>query len=1068
MDPTDVLNRFPDDVLPPEGEFPSRKDLVTAINAWARDRGYAFVVKNSWKTSSGRTGVIYCCDRGTKPTSTTKIRKRNTTSRYTGCLFSVIAKEEASRTAWSLKYRPDHSHHEHNHEPSNALAHPTHRQLSSPDRSIVRQLANAGATPKVITSHLRNTTGTLATQKDIYNCIAQSKRELVQGQSNIHALTMQLESEGFWNRIRLDDSRVTAVLFAHPKSLEYLKSYSEVIILDCTYKTNKYNMPLLNAIGVDACQRSFCIAFAFLCGEEEADYQWVLIRLQSLYEAMTIDFPSVILTDQCLACMNAVASTFPQSVSLLCLWHINKAVLRHCMDAFTKDSKDHEGQEKWKEFYSLWHDLVASSNEDIYYQKLGEFKKKYLPDYTSQIGYITETWLDLYKDRFVKAWVDQHLHFNQFVTSRCEGIHQLIKSYLKTSQLNLFEAWRYIKLVVMNQLAELDSNRAKQQASFPLKLSGSIYGNIRGWISHEALRLVESQRSRLLHELPSCTGTFNRTLGLPCAHTIQPLIHDNQPLQIYHFHSHWRIQHNGNPQLLIEPAIQSSRLQATSVLPVTSTQREPLSRSTTRSLSPASPAGVSAVHTTTEITETTTQITTITMTSPVAGLLTVATQSEADTLSYEDPRAIYQRYKADREAWYATLPRGAVKTNQQYRKAMKLPQRYSKAEYEWCVDWKQMGRHCRIGRSTRDWTKEEMMRYLDFDKAENERVERNVEKELQAQRFTTYRGSDYVWKAAGRDHEDQQQEAGRPTADTAESAPLAVGRQSPSSTLRFNKFSVPGPLLGILEKQRQRAKANANEASPLEIMVDCTVKHMIKGDDDNFVRVVETSKGTLSWTGKKTRIILCTGAIANATILLNSFESCRDTVGRRLTGHYDTHISARCPVKNIKGWEKEKTLQVAAAYVAGKDPKTGLQYHVSVTAVNSPNPEDDAEDLARECPDYAAAATYDQLEGSENHVVFVCSALGEFNENNEKNHVTLNKGTDPTCNVTLQYTLSDEDRTAWDVMDQGTYDTIKEMAGGDAHESDIEWWNEASHKWCKNKPPVDTIRIPGVVHESST
>ncbi|CAG7558988.1 unnamed protein product [Fusarium equiseti] len=307
-----------------------------------------------------------------------------------------------------------------------------------------------------------------------------------------------------------------------------------------------------------------------------------------------------------------------------------------------------------------------------------------------------------------------------------------------------------------------------------------------------------------------------------------------------------------------------------------------------------------------------------------------------------------------------------------------------------------------------------------------------------------------------------------PTAETAESAPLAVGRQSPSSTLRFNKFSVPGPLLGILEKQRQRAKADANKASPLEIMVDCTVKNMIKGDDDNFVRVVETSKGALSWTGNKTRIILCTGAIANATILLNSFENCRDTVGGRLTGHYDTHISARCPVKNIKGWEKEKTLQVAAAYVAGKDPKTGLQYHVSVTAVNSPNPGDDAEDLARECPDYAAAATYDQLVGSENHVVFVCSALGEFNENNKNNHVTLNKGSDPTSNVTLQYTLSDEDRTAWDVMDQGTYDTIKEMAGGEAYESDIEWWNEASHEWCKNKPPVDTIRIPGVVHESST
>ncbi|KAL9560858.1 hypothetical protein ACKAV7_015021 [Fusarium commune] len=327
-------------------------------------------------------------------------------------------------------------------------------------------------------------------------------------------------------------------------------------------------MPLLNAIGVNACQWSFCIAFAFLSGEEEEDYNWALTQLRSIYVA---------------------------------------------------DAKDYKGQEKWKDFYSSWHDLVASSNEDIYYQKLSDFKKKYIPDYISQVGYITETWLDLYKEKFVKAWVDQHLHFNQYVTSRCEGIHQLIKSYLKTSQLNLFDAWRHIKLVVTNQVAELESNQARQQAGFPLKLSGSLYGNIR-----------------------------------------------------------------------------------------------------------------------------------------VAGPSTATAQSEVNELDYDDARAIYRRYKADREAWYATQPRGALKTNQQYRKAMKLPQRYTKAKYNWCLDYKEMGPQCRIGRSVRDWTKEEMMAYLDFDEAENERVNKQVEEELKARRFTTYRGPDYVWKAAARDYEDQQ------------------------------------------------------------------------------------------------------------------------------------------------------------------------------------------------------------------------------------------------------------------------------------------------------------------------
>jgi hypothetical protein len=207
-----------------------------------------------------------------------------------------------------------------------------------------------------------------------------------------------------------------------------------------------------------------------------------------------------------------------------------------------------------------------------------------------------------------------------------------------------------------------------------------------------------------------------------------------------------------------------------------------------------------------------------------------------------------------------------------------------------------------------------------------------------------------------------------PNADYVESAPLAVGRRSPTSTLRFNKFSVPGPLLGILEQQRHLAMEE--KGAPLEIMLNCAVKSMIKGDDDDFVRVIETSKGTLSWTGNNTKIILCSGAIPNATMLLNSFDSCRDTVGKRLTGHYVPHISGRCPVKNVKGWSRGKTLNMAAAYLAGKDPKTGLQYHVSVTALNSPNPKDDAEDAARECPDYAAAATLDQLTGSEDYVVF--------------------------------------------------------------------------------------------------
>ncbi|KAI7768235.1 hypothetical protein LZL87_014081 [Fusarium oxysporum] len=411
MDPIEGGRRFPNDALPPEGDYTSREKLYVAINAWAASRGYAFVTKNSWKTSSGRTGVIFSCDRGGRAPRP-KERQRQTTSRYTGCPFSIIAMESLY---------------------------------------------------------------TIATQQDIYNCIARGKRELAKGQSHMHALANELESEGFWSQIRLNETgRATAVFFAHPKSLEYAKLYPEVLILDCTYKTNKYKMPQLDMVGVDACQRSFCVVFAFLGGEEEAHFIWALGRLRYIYELHGAAFPSVILTDRCLACINAVSSPscFPESALILCLWHINKAVLGHCMPAFARDKDDSQGLKAWKEFYDSWHEIVALSTEDIYNARLEKFMERYLPDYVSEVGYIIETWMDPHKERFVKAWVHQYMHFDQLVTSRAEGIHRLIKAHLKSSQIDLFEAWRVINLVLLNQLAEIEAAQARQQITKPLYLSG--------------------------------------------------------------------------------------------------------------------------------------------------------------------------------------------------------------------------------------------------------------------------------------------------------------------------------------------------------------------------------------------------------------------------------------------------------------------------------------------------------------------------------------------------------------------------------------------------------------------
>jgi hypothetical protein len=106
---------FPDDVLPPEGIYESRESLFNTINSWAKPRGYAFTTGKSLKTPNDRVRVIFACDRNKPPPSASTERVRRTSSRRTGCKFSVLAKQSLDGSTWVLSHRPDDECAKHNH-----------------------------------------------------------------------------------------------------------------------------------------------------------------------------------------------------------------------------------------------------------------------------------------------------------------------------------------------------------------------------------------------------------------------------------------------------------------------------------------------------------------------------------------------------------------------------------------------------------------------------------------------------------------------------------------------------------------------------------------------------------------------------------------------------------------------------------------------------------------------------------------------------------------------------------------------------------------------------------------
>jgi hypothetical protein len=89
---------------------------------------------------------------------------------------------------------------------------------------------------------------------------------------------------------------------------------------------------------------------------------------------------------------------------------------------------------------------------------------------------------------------------------------------------------------------------------------------------------------------------------------------------------------------------------------------------------------------------------------------------------------------------------------------MGLPLRYSRADFNWCIDWKQMDKCCKTPTGSREWTKEEMMAYLDWSKAEDDRVEAQVAAEMNSNAFSSSsrRGMREIWEAAEKDGKEQQ------------------------------------------------------------------------------------------------------------------------------------------------------------------------------------------------------------------------------------------------------------------------------------------------------------------------
>jgi hypothetical protein len=111
--------------------------------------------------------------------------------------------------------------------------------------------------------------------------------------------------------------------------VKYLNKHPDVLLLDCTYKTNKFDMPLLNILGIDHHGNFFTITLCFLDHEVIENYKEAVQHLRALFQPGI--WPSVVATDCEPALISAVSTHFSAICTkrVLCYWHISKCVLTY-------------------------------------------------------------------------------------------------------------------------------------------------------------------------------------------------------------------------------------------------------------------------------------------------------------------------------------------------------------------------------------------------------------------------------------------------------------------------------------------------------------------------------------------------------------------------------------------------------------------------------------------------------------------------------------------------------------------------------------------------------------------
>ncbi len=157
---------------------------------------------------------------------------------------------------------------------------------------------------------------------------------------------------------------------------------------DLMYKINRFNMSLVNIVGMTGMNRLFFGGSMFIPGEKEKNYKLVFFAIRKLYNVYELSYLKTFVTDACAAEIAAIEYVFSGINHILCIWHINcnilvklKLIIKEQFNSGDDDDDEDNSRlkiilrktdqlaeflnRKWKEFKRHWIKTIEVHIEDF-------------------------------------------------------------------------------------------------------------------------------------------------------------------------------------------------------------------------------------------------------------------------------------------------------------------------------------------------------------------------------------------------------------------------------------------------------------------------------------------------------------------------------------------------------------------------------------------------------------------------------------------------------------------------------------------------------------------------------